>query len=186
LLNRIITQMNKTLLFAFLMPLFVNAQSIKNLDIKNGFLQFHLGDSLSVYKNDIYIAYKNHPNENEVKPKVFALHKYIDKVTLVSENGILTEIDVYMEKEAHEAYMDQLMIDTYGRGIETPNLDKNEPGTHVTFTTWKGERVTALIVQTNINRYVNNKLTRGRIQSIVFEKTGDAKIDGDLPPDFPM
>ena len=39
--------MKKLLLFALLLPLFANAQAIKNLDLKNGFLQFHLGDSLS-------------------------------------------------------------------------------------------------------------------------------------------
>jgi len=176
--------MKKLLFLALIFPLYCSAQSMQNLDVKNGFLQFHLGDSISVYKKDIYIAYKKTPNENEVKPSAIALHKYLDKVTLVSENGILTEIDLMIREEPSEQYMDQLMTAAYGRGSEIPNLDKNQQGTHVTFTTWTGQRVTAILIQTNINRLVNTTMTRGRLQSIVFKKTSDVKVDGDLPTGF--
>jgi hypothetical protein len=112
------------------------------------------------------------------------LKKYIDKVTLINEDGIITEIDVFIMKEASEVYMDKLMQDAYGKGVETPNLDKYQEGTHLTYATWKGRRVTAMILQTNFNRRINTTMVHGRIQSIVFTKTSDAQIDGPLPDGF--
>lgn len=178
--------MKKFLLITLLFPLFCNAQSVQNLDIKNGFLQFHLGDSLSLYKNYIYIANPKHPNENEVKPNALSLHKYLDKVTLVSKNGIVTEIDIMIREEASEEFIDKLLINAYGEGHELPNDDKDEPGTHLVCTTWTGQRVTAMLIQTNLNRMVNNHLTRARLQSLVFTKTGDTNLNGALPADFPL
>jgi hypothetical protein len=177
--------MKKLLFIAFLLPLFANAQSLQTLDIKNGFLQFHLGDSISAHKNEVYIPWKNHPDRNEVKQAALGpLKKYIDKVTLINEDGIITEIDVFIMKEASEVYMDKLMQDAYGKGVETPNLDKYQEGTHLTYATWKGRRVTAMILQTNFNRRINTTMVHGRIQSIVFTKTSDAQIDGPLPDGF--
>ena len=88
--------------------------------------------------------------------------------------------------EASEVYLDKLMDDAYGKGFETPNLDKYEEGTHLTYTTWKGKRVTAMILQTNFNRRVNTTLVHGRIQSIVFTKTSNAQVDGTLPDGFAL
>ena len=179
--------MKKLLFITLLMPLLVNAQSLQNLDIKNGFLQFHLGDSISAHKNEVYIPWKNHPDRNEVKQSAFGpMRKYIEKITLINEDGIITEIDVFIIKEAGQVYLDKLMDDAYGKGFETPNLDKYEEGEHLTHTVWKGKRVTAMILQTNINRRVNGTMLHSRIQSIVFTKTSDEQVDGALPGDFAL
>src|ERR1700733_8535316 len=141
--------MKKLLLFALLLPLFANtrAQPIKNLDLKNGFLQFHLGDSLSKYKGQIYVPLDNHPDENEVQPKVNSLHKYFDRVVLVSEHGIVTEIHLYLRDEGSIQYIDGLIKQAYGWGQELDNPDKNEQGTHLVCTVWAGQRVTMLMLQ---------------------------------------
>jgi hypothetical protein len=179
--------MKKLLAIALLIPVFAGAQSLNNLDIKNGFLQFHLGDSIAAYKNDVYIPWKNHPDQNEVKQSALgAYRKYIEKVTLINVDGLITEIDVMVTQETSEAYLDKLMEQVYGKGFETPNLDKYEPGTHLTYVTWKGQRVTAMILQTNINRRVNNILEHARLQSIVFTQTSDKPMEGSLPEGFPL
>jgi len=178
--------MKKLLLFALLLPVFANAQAIKNLDLKNGFLQFHLGDSLSKYKNDVYIALEKHPDENEVQPKANPLHKYFDRVMLVSENGIVTEIHLYLRDEGSIKYIDGLIKQAYGPGEELDNPAKNEPGTHLVCTTWAGRRVTMLMLQNNINRLVGGTLTTGRIQSVIFKRTSNAKVEGELPPGFAL
>ena len=59
--------MKKVLFILLILPFCAHAQSIKNLDIKNGFLQFHLGDSISAHSKEVYIPWKNHPDQNEVK-----------------------------------------------------------------------------------------------------------------------
>jgi hypothetical protein len=41
----------KALFVLLIIPFFCNAQSVDNLDIKNGFLQFKFGDSISLYKD---------------------------------------------------------------------------------------------------------------------------------------
>lgn len=179
--------MKKLLFFALFLPLFVQAQSIKNIDIKNGFLQFHLGDSISAHKNEVYIPWKNHPDQNEVKPNALGrFRKYIEKVNLVNVDGIITEIDVFVINEGCEDYLDRLMDECYGKGYEEPNLDKYQEGTHLTHVVWKGKRATAMIIQTNINRRVNGTLVHGRIQSIVFTKVSNDEVDGTLPENFPL
>jgi hypothetical protein len=179
--------MKKLLFFALLLPAFVHAQSIKNVDIKNGFLQFHLGDSVAAHKSDIYIPWKNHPDQNEVKKSALgAFGKYIDRVNLVNVNGFITEIDIFVTKEQGESDLDKLMEQCYGKGYEEPNLDKYEEGEHLTHVVWKGQRTTAMIIQTNINRRINGHIVHGRIQSIVFVKVSNSPVDGTLPSDFPL
>lgn len=179
--------MKRLLLFALLLPLFVHAQSIKNLDIKNGFLQFHLGDSISAHSNEVYIPWKNHPEQNEVQPSALGRYrKYIEKVNLVNVDGIITEIDVFVIKEGAEDYLDKLLEQSYGKGYEEPNLDKYQEGSHLSHVVWKGQRVTAMIIQTNINRRVNGTMVHGRIQSIVFTKVSNDQVDGTLPDNFPL
>ena len=179
--------MKKILLFALFLPLFVNAQSIKNLDLKNGFMQFHLGDSISAHKNEIYISWKNHPDQNEVKKSALGrFSKYIEKVNLINVDGYITEIDIFVINEGAEAYLDRLLEQCYGKGYEEPNLDKYQEGSHLSHVVWKGQRVTAMIIQTNINRRVNGSMTRGRIQSIVFTKVSNDRVDGALPDSFPL
>lgn len=176
--------MKKVLFFFLLLPFCGHAQSIKNLDIKNGFLQFHLGDSLSKYKDQVYVALARHPNENEVQPKKNPLHRYFDRVMLVSEHGYITEIHLYLRDEGSIQFIDGLIKQAYGPGEEIPNPEKYQPGTQITCTTWSGKRVTLLMIQNNLNRMVGNTLTTGRIQSIIFKKTDNAKVEGTLPDGF--
>jgi hypothetical protein len=179
--------MKKILFLALFLPLFVHAQSIKNVDLKNGFLQFHLGDSISKHKNDIYIPWKNHPDQNEVKQSALGPYrKFIEKVNLINVDGYITEIDIFVMKEGAEAYLDKLMEQCYGKGYEEPNLDKYQEGTHLSHVVWKGQRATAMIIQTNINRRVGGTMTHGRIQSIIFTKVSNDQVDGSLPDNFPL
>lgn len=178
--------MKKLLLFALLLPLFAGAQPLKNLDIKNGFLQFHLGDSLSKYDNDIYVTSIKHPNEHEVRPKANPLNQYFDRVVLVSEHGFVTEIHLYLRDEGSIQYIDGLIKQAYGPGEELDNPAKNDPGTHLVCTTWTGKRLTMMMIQHNINRQAGNTMTRGRIQSIIFRMTSPAKVEGELPAGFAL
>ena len=88
--------MTKALFLLFLLPLFSNAQPIKNLDIKNGFLQFKLGDSISHYKAFLHNHHKATLNEYEVMDKAIGLKHKIDKLTLTVENETITKIEVFM------------------------------------------------------------------------------------------
>ncbi len=179
--------MKKVLFFVLFLPLFVHAQTIQNLDIKNGFLQFHLGDSISSHSSEVYIPWKNHPDQNEVKKSALGkFQKYIEKVTLVNVDGYITEIDIFLVKEGTINYMDKLLEECYGKGYEEPNLDKYQEGSHLSHVVWKGHRATAMIIQTNINRRVNGTMTHGRIQSIVFTKVSNEQVDGTLPDNFPL
>src|ERR1700712_3729501 len=177
----------KKLLFALLLlPIFVQAQSIQNLDLKNGFLQFHLGDSLLKYKNDLYVSLPRHPDENVVRPAANPMRKYFDRVMLVSVNGIVTEIHLYLREEKSIQYFDGLIKQAYGPGEEKPNPDQNAEGNQLVYTGWTGQRVTLMLLQTNINRVVGGPMTSGRIQAFMFKKTSEAKVGGELPEGFAL
>jgi len=178
--------MKKLIFLALLLPLFVHAQSVKQLDIKNGFLKFHLGDSLSVYYNDIYVPDEKLPDQYEVKKKSNPLYKYTEKVVLIAKNGIVTEIDAYVRDEASIQHIDQLITQSYGAGNEIPNPDKDTEGTNLVCTTWRGDRVLLMQMQHNINHKVNGIMTRGRIQALLFKQTSNTKVDGDLPAGFAL
>ena len=107
-------------------------------------------------------------------------------MVLVSEHGIVTEIHLYLRDEGSIIYIDGLIKQAYGWGEELDNPDKNAEGTHLVCTVWSGQRVTMLMLQNNINRIVGNTMTRGRIQSIMFKKAGNAKVEGTLPDGFAL
>jgi hypothetical protein len=179
--------MKKFLYLIVLLPFFAHAQSLKNLDIKNGFLKFHLGDNLSVYSKDIYVANEKHPNEHEIKEtSLLPLNKYLERAKLISEKGIVVEIDLYIRDEASIRHIDQMITNTYSAGNEIPNPDKDVEGTNLVCTTWTGDRVLLMMMQHNINHVVNGHMTRGRIQALLFKKTSDAKVDGTLPDGFAL
>jgi len=178
--------MKKLIFLALLLPVFVHAQSVKQLDIKNGFLKFRLGDSLSVYYNDIYVPEGKLKDQYEVKEEANPLHKYTDKVVLIAKNGIVTEIDVFLRNEASIQHIDQMITRAYGPGDEIPNPDKDTEGTNLVCTTWKGDRVLLMQMQHNINHKTNGIMGRGRIQALLFTKIGDTKVDGELPDGFPL
>src|ERR1700735_2761421 len=100
--------MTRILFLVLLFPLFCNAQSIQSLDIKNGFLQFKLGDSISNYKLMVHKPDKLTPNRYEVMTKAMSLRRHIDKLTLIVENGTISEIEVLMASE-QEQFMDDAM-----------------------------------------------------------------------------
>jgi hypothetical protein len=178
--------MKKLIFLALLLPVFSNAQSVKQLDIKNGFLKFHLGDSLSVYYHDIYVPEGKLKNQYEVKETANPLHKYTDKVVLIAKKGIVTEIDVFLRDEASIRHIDKMLTQAYGPGNEIPNPDKDTEGTNLVCTTWKGERVLLMQMQHNINHKVNGIMGRTRIQALLFTKIGDTKPKGDLPDGFAL
>ena len=145
--------MIRILVFALLLPVFCSAQSIENLDIKNGFLQFKLGDSISKYKDVVDKPQKATPNGYPVKIKaVNKLKRYIEGLTLVVEAGTITEIDVYIGGDYNETHMDDAMKKSYGDGIVLNNDNGISAGIHKTNLIWQGKRVTAIVkkLQDNI------------------------------------
>jgi hypothetical protein len=179
--------MIKTLVFALLLPIFCNAQSIDNLDIKNGFRQFKLGDSISKYKDEVEKPHKATPNSYPVKLKSFnKLRRYLGAITLVVESGAITEIDIYVEGDYNETYIDDAMKKCYGDGIVVNSDNDISEGVHTTNLIWEGKRVTALVKKWQYNMDVGATRVEIKKESVIFKKTGDLSIDGQLPPDFQL
>ncbi len=107
-------------------------------------------------------------------------------MVLVSDHGIITEIHLYLRDEGSILYIDGLIKQAYGWGEELDNPDKNSEGTHLVCTVWAGQRVTMLMLQNNINRIVGTTMTRGRIQSIMFKRTSNSRVEGTLPDGFAL
>ncbi len=105
---------------------------------------------------------------------------------LVSENGIITEIHLYIRDEASIQYIDGLIKQAYGPGEETPNPQQDDVGNQVVYTGWTGQRVTLMMLQNNLNRRLGNQVTHSRIQAIIIKKTSDVKVEGELPAGFSL
>lgn len=179
--------MIKILVFALLLPVFCNAQSIENLDIKNGFLQFRLGDSISEYKAVLDKPRKAAPNSYPVKFKAFnKLRRYLDNVTLVVEDGTINEIDVYLHGDYNEAYIDDAMKKCYGDGVILNSDNGISEGTHTTNIVWGGKRVTAILKKWQTNMDAGGTRVEYKTEKIIFTKTGDFKIEGQLSSDFQL
>jgi len=178
--------MTRTLFLLFLLPVFATAQPIKNLDIKNGFLQFKLGDSISHYTAVLHNHHKATLNEYEVMDKAIGLKHKIDKLTLTAENGIITKIEVYMQGEEQVQFMDDAMKKAYGEG-SNENGNDTIPGRHTTYLLWLGKKVSAIAKKQKIDfRSVNGIVRSVTVEHIFFRKTGDLKIEGALSADFPL
>ena len=178
--------MNKTLFLLFLLPIFCNAQSIKNLDIKNGFLQFKLGDSISNYKTIVYNPDRATPNQYDVKNKAISLKHKIYKLTLTTENGAITKIEVFMQGEGQVQFMDNAMKKAYGAGVDESSID-TLPDRHTTYLFWLGKRVSSIAKTQKIKSPTFNGTARGiTVEHIIFRKTSGIKIEGELSADFPL
>jgi len=178
--------MIRILLLIFLLPLFCKAQSVKNLDIKNGFLRFKLGDSTSTYKSLVHNPDNSIPKRYEVKSKAIGLKHRIDKLTLIAENGIITEIEVLMQGEPQVQFMQDAMKKAYGEGYILSGKD-TLPDRHATYTVWIGKRVSALAKKQKTDLPTVNKGPLGiSFERLLLKKTSDLKMDGELSPDFPL
>jgi hypothetical protein len=174
-------------LFTLLLPLFCNAQSIQNLDIKNGFLQFKLGDSISNYKSIVNKPDKSTPNRYEVKIKAVSLKHYIDKITLIAENGTIAEIEVLMLGDYRQSYMDAAMKKAYGQASFTEDDPKTDTTRHIIYAVWNGKRVSALAKKTIVDLIsVNGRPNFISFEKLLFKKTSDVTISGELSQDFPL
>lgn len=175
--------MRKLLLIALLLPLFCNAQSVKNLDIKNGFLQFHFGDSLSNYKS-ILRPDNIRPEYYHVSFKAVKLKHYLQKTLLHFQNNLLDGIELSVQGESNVDYMNNAMKNAYGYTREEGDTLKNQPGVHKSFLIWNGQAVSAIIEKITIN-IVYNGMSQGSVsETITFKRHSDIKIDGELSPDF--
>jgi hypothetical protein len=178
--------MPKTLFLVLLFPLFCNAQSIQSLDIKNGFLQFKLGDSISNYRSIVHKPDKLSPNRYEVMTKAISLKRHIYKLTLIVENETISGIEVVMAGE-QERFMDDAMKKAYGPYSYVENGADTVPGKHVSYTVWNGKRVSALAKKLTLTpNSINGRPINFDFETPLIRKTSDLKIDGVLRPDFPL
>lgn len=178
--------MTRTLFLVSLFPLFCNAQSIQSLDIKNGFLQFKLGDSISNYRSIVHQPDKLTPNRYEVMTKAISLKRHIHKLTLTVENGTITELEVDMAGE-QERFMDDAMKKAYGPYSYIENPPDTIPGKHVSYTIWNGKRVYALAKKFTLTpNSINGRPISFDFETLLIRKISDLKIDGALSPDFPL
>ncbi len=179
--------MIKTLILTLMLPIFCNAQSTNNLDIKNGFLQFKLGDSISNYKEIIDKSTKTTPTRYEVKAKAFnKLRRYLEAITLVTEKGVITEIDVSIQGDYNENYIDDAIKKVYGSGAIVENDDELYEGTHISSRIWEGKRVALVAKKTRIVVVSSNVRVEIKNETIQLKKTSDLKMDGQLNADFPL
>ncbi len=174
--------MTRYFLFALLLlPLCGNAQSIKNLDIKNGFLQFKLGDSISKYKSVLKDPGEGHVYY-PVKLKDIPIKKYIQRMEVKEDNGIIIEIIVMAQENKMIDYMDAAFKQAYGESTETPeNPDKS-----TTITSWTGKRVTATLTRKKEHFQLVTNASGVNYLKIRFTKTSDLKVEGTLPADFEL
>jgi hypothetical protein len=178
--------MPRFLIVALLLPIFCNAQSVQNLDIKNGFLQFHLGDSISKYKEIVEKPGKNTPNVYRIRNKFDKLKDHLLSISLVVENDIITEIDVNLEKDDNITYMDDAMKKAYGEGLLVDDDKGMAPGYHKSNRAWEGKRVIALAKKSRFVLEVSGLVTETKSETIVFKKESDINVSGELNPDFQL
>jgi hypothetical protein len=174
--------MKKLLFLIVLLPFLGNAQSLKNLDIKNGFLQFHFGDSLSKYKSVIWED-KVFKGCYHVPYKQIKLHKYIQSTKLYFENETLEKIEITVQNSSDEDYFNELLKKAYGNPTYQKLADdEDQPGTHLSILLWEGQRVTLKIQRMALNFNNSNNV----YETITFQKASNDKIDGQLAADFPL
>jgi hypothetical protein len=177
--------MIKLLFITALLPFFFCGQSVNNLDVKNGFLQFKLGDTVSAYASMVSLN-KKYPNRQEVKLKFINLRKHLDRVELIFENNTLTSIEIYIQNDDDQRYIYSLLKQAYGDGQTIDNGTSKEPGVHNTFIIWDGTRVAAILKKRSFNLTINGQQTSGSYGMLTIKKTSNNKVNGELPADFPL
>ena len=178
--------MIKFLFISLLFPVICHAQSTGILDVKNGFLQFHLGDSISIYKEVVNKPEKKSPTHYHVKGKAFGkLGRYIDDITLITENNIVVEIDIYLLKSGNSEYMETVMKKAYGEGQVIDIDDSITPGAHKSDYIWEGNRVVAILKKTRAVVESGGMRFETTVENIIFKKTASKiEVKGELPADF--
>ncbi len=175
--------MRKLLLIALLMPCICCAQPVKNLDIKNGFLQFHFGDSLSNYKS-ILRQDNISPGYYHVSFKALKLKHYLQKTLLHFKNNLLDEIELTVQGDSNVEFMNNAMEKSYGYAKEEGDTLRNQPGVYKNVLVWNGQAVSAVIVKITTN-FVYNDVTHVSVfETITFKRNRKIKIEGELSQDF--
>ncbi|MDB5122171.1 MAG: hypothetical protein JWP94_300 [Mucilaginibacter sp.] len=177
--------MIKFLFITVLLPVFCCGQSVNNLDVKNGFLQFKLGDTVFAYASMVNLN-KRYPNRQEVKFKFIKLKKHLDRVELIFENNTLTSIEIYIRSDDDQRYIYYLLKQAYGDGTTIDNGTSDEPGVHNTFIIWNGTRVAAILKKRSFNLTINGQQSSSSYETLTIKKTSNNIVNGELPADFPL
>lgn len=172
----------KKLLLAFLLsPFFCSAQSIKNLDIKNGFLQFHFGDTIAKYKAILH-ADRGRPGYYIVSHKAIKLKSYLDQTLLYFPKGILEGIELNVHGESNADFFNKTMRNVYGEPSELKDTLGTQKSYNATYAIWKGQKVIAII----FNLTFNYSSFYDILETITFRRANDSIVEGELSPDFPL
>jgi len=175
--------MYKCLLLFIFLPIFCKAQSVENLDIKNGFLGFHLGDTVSNY-TALIDPIKNKPGFYEAKRKALKFKGFVDKATLFFKDGILSTIELSIGNKSDIEFMDDAIKKCYGNGILIKKNDE-QASSLKTSEVWQGKRVALITTQTVYTATYNGKeISIPSGETITIKTTSNIKIEGSLSPDF--
>jgi ribosomal protein S13 len=179
--------MNKLFfLLLFLAPMICNAQYIDNLDIKNGFLQFKLGDSLAKYQPVLRSPDKLTPHKYQVKYKAIKLKKNLDELFLIEENGIVVGIQIYMVTDDQCQFINKAFEKAYGAPKEIKDEKENDLGRHHSFKIWRGKRVSAIAERTNTNARIGGINAELAFEKLEIKQISDVVIEGTLATDFEL
>lgn len=177
----------KAFFILLIIPFFCNAQSVDNLDIKNGFLQFKFGDSISLYKDILNKPSKSEPHKYEVKAKGSKLTKYMQKLSLVEENGLIAAIEIRVSSKFGLQFMDDAMKKCYGEGemVNRPASGNGDFKVRHSYLVWTGKRVLATVMMEYLidARNFGDRILN-TFELITIKKTSDEYVEGTLPPDF--
>lgn len=163
-----------------LSPFFCNAQSIKNLDIKNGFLQFHFGDTIANYKA-ILRAHKFRPGYYIVSRKAIKLKSYLDQTLLYFPKGILEGIEINIHGESNADFINKMMKSVYGEPSQLKDTSRVQKRNPTTYAVWMGQKIIAVA-----EKYTFESVIYDTYETITFKRANDNNIEGELSPDFPL
>lgn len=177
--------MKKILFTLLLSPLFCNAQSIKNLDIKNGFLQFHFGDTITNYTS---LLHADRPRKGYylVSHKAVKLNRYLDKTVLYFPNGILEGIELQVQGDSNIDFMNNALKKAYGDASEIRDTLENRKNYHTNFMIWQGQHVVVIAKKSVFDLMSDARDIHIVYETITFKRANDIKIEGELGPDFPL
>ena len=177
----------KALLVLLIIPFFCNAQSVDNLDIKNGFLQFKFGDSIALYKDILKNPSKSEPHKYEVKSKGNKLTRYMEKLSIIEEGGLISAVEIRVSSKFGRDFIDDAMKKCYGDGeiVEKPASGSTDYKIRHSYMVWTGKRVLAMVLTQYFSltaNFTDNLISTFKL--ITIKKTSDEHVEGTLPPDF--
>jgi hypothetical protein len=177
--------MKKLILILLLLPFLCNAQSIKNLDIKNGFLQFHFGDTITNYKTILH-ADRSRPGYYLVAHKAVKLKSYLDQTFLYFPKGILEGVELKVHGESNADFLNKTMHKVYGEPSELKDTLGVQKNYHTTYAIWKGQKVIAIVEKNTLDLTFNDRIVYDIFETITFRRANDSIVEGELSPDFPL